>query len=257
MLRAFSAVYWVFVVLTMPIWWLGAFVLWLVATPFDRRRFLSQMYSCTWASFYVWMNPLWRARFTGRSRLPWRGPAVLVANHLSTLDILVVYGLFRPFKFVARADLFRVPAVGWNMWMNDYVPLVRGDRESIRKMMAHCRAHLARGSPVFIFAEGTRSRDGHLQPFKLGAFRLAAEAGVPVVPIAISGTGEALPKAGLVMTGRMAARVQVLEPIPPSPDSDALRRAAHAAIAAALPEPNRPIAAEVASLDDPAGAQVS
>lgn len=253
MLRAFTAVYWVFVLVTMPIWCLGAFVLWLLTLPFDRRRVLLQMYSCVWASSYVWMNPLWHARFSGRSRVPWRGPAVLVANHLSTLDILVVYGLFRPFKFVARADLFRVPAVGWNMRMNDYVPLVRGDRESIRKMMEHCRAHLARGSPVLIFPEGTRSRDGHLQPFKLGAFRLAAEAGVPIIPIAISGTSEALPKAGLVMTGRMDARVQVLEPIPASSDSDALRQAAHAAIAAALPEPNRP----AASLDDPAGARVS
>ena len=253
MLRAFSAAYWVFVAFTMPIWCLGAFLLWLLTLLFDRRRFLLQMYSCAWASFYVWMNPLWHAQFAGRSRLPWRGPAVLVANHLSTLDILVVYGLVRPFKFVARADLFRVPFVGWNMTMNDYVPLVRGERESIRKMMEHCRAHLARGSPVFIFAEGTRSRDGHLQPFKLGAFRLAAEAGVPVIPIAVSGTSEALPKAGLVMTGRMEARVQVLEPIPASSDSDALRRAAHAAITAALPEPNRP----APSLDDPAGARVS
>jgi 1-acyl-sn-glycerol-3-phosphate acyltransferase len=245
MLLALTGVYWVFVVVTMPIWWLGAAAVWLVTVAFDRRRVTLHLYSCAWASFYVVMNPLWRARFTGRSRVPWGQPVVLVANHLSLLDILVVYGLFRPFKWVARADLFRVPVVGWNMRMNDYVPLVRGDRESIRRMMDHCRRHLARGASVLIFPEGTRSRDGRLQPFKEGAFRLAAEAGVPLIPIAISGTAEALPKAGLVLRDRMDARVEVLEPIPPSRDPEALRAAAHAAIAAALPERYRPAPAPV------------
>jgi 1-acyl-sn-glycerol-3-phosphate acyltransferase len=237
---AFSAVYWLFAVVTMPIWWLGASLVWLVTRWFDRRLVALQLYSCAWASFYVWMNPLWRARFTGREHLPWRGPAVLVANHLSLLDILVVYGVFRPFKFVARADLFRVPFSGWNMRMNDYVPILRGDRESIRNMMDHCRAHLARGTPVLFFPEGTRSRDGRLQPFKDGAFRLAAEAGVPVIPIAISGTNDAMPKGGLLIRDHMTARVEVLPPIPPSSDAAALKAAARSALVAALPERHRP-----------------
>jgi 1-acyl-sn-glycerol-3-phosphate acyltransferase len=187
------------------------------------------------------MNPLWRARIEGRERLPWRGPAVLVANHLSMLDILVLYGLFRPFKWVSKAELFRVPVVGWNMWLNDYVPLRRGDRESVRKMMEHCRRHLEAGSPVLLFPEGTRSETGALQPFKDGAFRLAVAAGVPVIPLAVTGTGDALPKRGLVLRRRMDARVQVLEPLDARAfaSSDALRDAARAAIAAALPEEMR------------------
>jgi 1-acyl-sn-glycerol-3-phosphate acyltransferase len=163
-----------------------------------------------------------------------------VANHLSLLDILALYGLFRPFKWVSREDLFRVPFVGWNMRMNDYVPLRRGDRDSIRKMLAQCRKHLSNGVPILIFPEGTRSKDGHLQPFKDGAFKLAAEAGVPVIPIAIEGTGEALPKAGLVFRGRMSGSVTVLEPIPPSADPQGLKQKARNAIVAALPEKNRP-----------------
>ena len=237
MLTAFSVLYWAFAIATMPILMAVALVLFLVTLPFDRRRLVLHLFSCAWGSFYVVMNPLWRMRIEGREKLPWRGPAVLVANHLSLADILVLYALFRPFKWVAKAELFRVPIVGWNMWINDYVPIRRGERESIREMMDHCRAHLARGSPVLLFPEGTRSRDGRLQLFKDGAFRLAVEAGCPVIPIAITGTFDSLPKTGVVLRNSMRAHVRVLDPISPSryPSAHALRDAARGAIAAALP----------------------
>jgi 1-acyl-sn-glycerol-3-phosphate acyltransferase len=242
-LGIFSALYWVYVFVTMPLWFLGALLLFLVTLPFDRRRMVLHVYSCAWASFYIVSNPLWRARVRGRSRLPWRGPAVIVANHISMLDILVLYGLFRPFKWIAKADLFRIPCVGWNMWLNDYVPVWRGDRESVKRMMAHCRRHIARGTPLLLFPEGTRAVDGRLQRFKDGAFRLAFEAKVPVIPIAITGTFAALPKHGLVMRERMHARADVLEPIDPRrfASADDLREATRAAIAAALPEEHRPL----------------
>jgi 1-acyl-sn-glycerol-3-phosphate acyltransferase len=237
-LRAFSVVYWAWAVLVMPPLMLGAVLLWLVTLPFDRRRLALHLYSCAWGSLYVWMNPLWRVSYEGRDRIPWRGPAVLVANHLSLLDILVLYGLFRPFKWVSKAELFKVPIVGWNMRLNDYVAVRRGHADSVRQMMAHCRRHLDAGSPVLLFPEGTRSEDGRLQRFKDGAFKLALDAGVPVIPIAVVGTGDTLPKRGLVLRHRMAARVSVLEPIPPGLHATpvALRDAARAAIAAALPE---------------------
>jgi 1-acyl-sn-glycerol-3-phosphate acyltransferase len=250
-LRAFSVAYWVFVAAMMPVLFVGALAVFLLTAPFDRRRVLVHLYSCAWATFYIVANPLWRERFEGRERLPWKGAAVLVANHLSLLDILVLYGLFRPFKWVSKAEIFRVPFIGWNMKINDYVALRRGDRESIRRMMDHCRAHLARGTPVLVFPEGTRSRDGRLQPFKDGAFRLALEAGCPVVPIALSGTAEALPKHGLVLRQAMRAEVRVLPSLRPEdhPTVDALRDAAHAAIAAALPAASQPVRAAAARDD--------
>ena len=242
MMAVFSFLYWIFFVLTLPFMFAVALVVFVLTAPFDRRRVALQLWSCAWASFYVVVNPLWRARVVGREKLPWNGAAVLVANHLSMLDILVLYGLFRPFKWVSKAELFRVPFVGWNMWLNDCVPVWRGDRESVRRMMAHCRAHLARGAPVMIFPEGTRSQDGRLQAFKDGAFRLAVDANVPVIPIAISGTSEALPKHGLVLRQRMRAEVRVLDPIHPAAfdGPDALREAVRDAIAAALPPEHRP-----------------
>jgi 1-acyl-sn-glycerol-3-phosphate acyltransferase len=241
-LAAFSIVYWAFVVVTMPVLFAGALAVFLATVPFDRRRLALHLYSCAWATFYVVMNPSWRVRVEGRGKLPWRGAAVIVANHLSLLDILVLYGLFRPFKWVAKAELFRIPVVGWNMAMNDYVRVWRGDPESVRRMMAHCRAHLARGTPVLVFPEGTRSRDGRLQPFKDGAFRLALDAGCPVFPVAVTGTFGSLPKSGIVLKQGMHARVRVLDPISPAdhPSLDGLRAAVRDALAAALPEESRP-----------------
>jgi 1-acyl-sn-glycerol-3-phosphate acyltransferase len=240
--RAFSVLYWAFAVVTMPPLFAGALVLFAVTVLFDRRRVLLHLYSCAWGVLYVVANPFWRLSVRGRDKLSWKGPAVLVANHLSLLDILVLYGLFRPFKWVAKGELFKVPVVGWNMWINGYVGIWRGDRESIRRMMAQCAGHLVRGSPVLLFPEGTRSRDGRLQPFKDGAFRLALDAGCPVIPIVVSGTREGLPKHGVVLGRTMNARVEVLDAIRPEdhPTVEALREAAHAAIAAALPEANRP-----------------
>jgi len=243
MLALFSAAYWIVFALSLPILFVPQLVIFLLTAPFDRRRRLVHLYACAWASSYVWTNPLWHVGIEGRERLPWRGPAVIVANHLSLLDILVLYGLFRPFKWVSKASIFRIPFVGWNMRLNDYVGLRRGDRESIRQMMNHCREHLAAGSPLLIFPEGTRSQDGVLQAFKDGAFKLAAEAGCPVIPVAISGTYRGLPKHGFMLRNRMDALVRVLEPIDPADhgnDVARLREAAHAAIAAVLPVEAQP-----------------
>ncbi len=229
---AFSLLYWLYAVLSLAVLFAGLLVLYALTVPFDRRRVAIHMYSCAWAYMYVAFHPMWRARFEGREKIPWDRAAVIVANHLSLVDILVIYGLFKPFKWVAKGELFRVPFVGWNMVLNDYVRIWRGDRESVKKMMNHSREHLARGSSLVIFPEGTRSRDGRMLPFKDGAFRLAAEAGCPLIPIAIAGSEVALPKNGLIFRQRATIKLRVLDPLDPKAfaSPDALKEAARAAI---------------------------
>jgi 1-acyl-sn-glycerol-3-phosphate acyltransferase len=150
----------------------------------------------------------------------------------------VLYRFFRPFKWVAKGELFRVPFVGWNMVLNDYVRVWRGDPESVRRMMDHCREHLARGSAIIIFPEGTRSRDGSMLPFKDGAFKLATEARCPLIPIAIHGSHLALPKHGFIFRQRATIRVRVLDALDPKAfaTADALKVAARGAIAAGVAE---------------------
>lgn len=232
-----AAAYWIFAILIMPPLWVIALLIHALAWPFDRRRVALHLWGGIWGGLYVWLNPVWRCRYSGREHLPWRGAAVIVANHASLVDILVLYALLRPFKWVSKAELGKVPFVGWMLWLNDYVLVKRGDRDSIRAMLDHCRRHLAAGSPLLLFPEGTRTLDGRLQAFKEGGFKLAMESKVPVIPVAVKGTYDALPKTGIVFR-RMDCRVQVLPPLDPSRFASPaeLRDAAREAIAAALGE---------------------
>ena len=235
-MRAVSYGYWALIGVTCPIFFVGAVVVYALTVLVDRRLVVLHLYSSAWATFYVAINPYWKVRVTGRDRLPWRGPAVLVANHASLIDILVLFALFRPYKWVSKAENFKLPFVGWNMRLNGYVPLRRGDRESVVAMLDRCGKLLGRGNPVLFFPEGTRTKDGELQPFKDGAFELAVEHGVPVIPIAVHGTGRALPKHGMVLEDHVDCHVEILAPLRADAFGGAagLRDTARSRIASAL-----------------------
>ena len=154
------------------------------------------------ASVYLWTMPAWSVRTRGRHRIRHKATYVVVSNHLSQLDILVAFRLFFHFKWVSKEEVFKLPFIGWNMVLNRYIRLKRGHKKSVEQMMAHAEETLRRGSSVFFFPEGTRSRSGDLLPFKPGAFILAQKVRLPLLPIAISGTRDALPKHSLTITGR-------------------------------------------------------
>jgi 1-acyl-sn-glycerol-3-phosphate acyltransferase len=212
--RIASVVILVFYAVTGIAFMAGAALLWIVTRPFDRRLRVLHQFSCFWASFYLWTNPYWRVEVRGREHLDPDTASVFVSNHQSALDILVAYRLFAHFKWVSKAEVFRVPVVGWNMYLNRYVKLHRGDSESAREALDACKRHLAEGSSVYFFPEGTRSRTGTMRTFKTGAFVLAKEMRVPITPVAISGTVNALPKRSLNIRGNHRMRIEVLPPIP-------------------------------------------
>ena len=137
----------------------------------------------------------------------------MVANHQSLVDILVLFRLFVPFCWVSKEENFRVPLVGWNMRLNGYIPLRRGDKASALVMMDQCRATLRGETSIMMFPEGTRSRTGEMRDFKPGAFELARQAGSPLLPILLEGTSKALPKRGFVLRGRSDITVTVLPEI--------------------------------------------
>lgn len=214
LLPVFSLAFWAFMVLSSLVLFPVALAVWAVTAPFDRRLRVQHLFTCFWASLYTWLNPLWRVRFTGRENVRPDRTYVMVANHQSFLDILVLFRLFRHYKWVSKAEMFRLPCIGWNMTLNRYVKLRRGSPESIANMMAACERHLAEGSSLMIFPEGTRSPDGRLRAFKHGAFTLAQSARVPLLPIVVEGTANALPKHGFVLRTHHAIRVRVLPEIP-------------------------------------------
>jgi len=212
--RAFSLAFWVFLTTSSIALFPVAVVIWAVTAPFDRRRALLHQFTCFWASLYTWLNPAWRVRVEGREKIRPHVAYVMVANHQSLLDILVLFRLFAHFKWVSKIENFRVPCIGWNMSLNRYIKLRRGSRESVAQALEACEEALGEGSSIMMFPEGTRSPDGHLRAFKPGAFSLALKTGAPILPIVIEGTAQALPKRGFVLQGRHAIRIRVLDEIP-------------------------------------------
>lgn len=209
-----SLVFWGFLALSSLLLFPIGVLVWLATFAFDRRRFVMHRFTSLWASLYTWLNPAWPVRVIGRERLFESGPAVIVANHLSLLDILVLFRLQSHFKWVSKIENFRVPLIGWNMRLCDYIPLRRGDKQSIIAMLRHCDRALADGSSILMFPEGTRSASGRLRAFSPGAFQIAHRNRVPLQPIVVRGTAEALPKRGFVLQGRHPISIEVLAPIP-------------------------------------------
>lgn len=165
----------------------------LLASPFDRTRSVGHFFATLWARWCVRVIPAWTCSVDA-ARLPPHRHFVIVANHESIGDILVAFHMDHHFKWIAKEVIFKVPFLGWFMHQAGYIPLRRGDRSSVVKCMERARFYLDNGVSVLFFPEGTRSADGLLGEFKPGAFRLALEAGVDILPMAITGAKDILPK---------------------------------------------------------------
>jgi 1-acyl-sn-glycerol-3-phosphate acyltransferase len=233
-----SLLFWGFMLVTSVVCYPVALLLRGATFLFDRRLSALHLFSCFWASLYTWCNPLWTVRIRGKEHIDRRAAYVMVCNHQSLVDILVLFRLFVHFKWVSKAENFRIPFVGWNMSLNRYIRIERGSLRGNLSMMRGTEAALRQGSSVMIFPEGTRSPDGALGEFKPGAFELAIRTGRPILPIVVQGTSAALPRKGFVLRGRQAIRIRVLEPISPpwapGTDADALRTLARGLIEAEL-----------------------
>jgi 1-acyl-sn-glycerol-3-phosphate acyltransferase len=136
----------------------------------------------------------------GVENLPAAGtPVVYMANHQSYMDIPALYGYLPvQFRIIAKESLFKVPFMGWHLSRAGNIPINRTNRREAMRSIAAAVERIREGTSVVVFPEGTRSRDGRLQHFKVGSFKLAVEAGVPIVPITIVGTCRILPKDSLV-----------------------------------------------------------
>lgn len=171
-----------------------------------------------------------RVRVTGAEHLVPGQNYVVVSNHLSLVDTpVMVKSLPVPFKFLAKRELLKAPFIGWYLDRAGHLTVDRSSiRSSIQSMNECARLVRERSLSVLIFAEGTRSLDGQLQPFKEGAAYLAIQSGVPALPVALHGTWDVLPaKDSCFLPGD--AELRIGQPV--SPDGFTLKdRAAFTAI---------------------------
>lgn len=160
------------------------------------------------------MMPIWRARIQGQVPADiLERPYVVISNHVSSADPLLLSLLPWDMRWVAKEELFHLPVAGWILRLGGDIPLRRGSGSSVRAMLRACRETLEAGLPVMLFPEGTRSRDGRLLPFRDGAFELAIQAQVPILPVVLAGTRDCRPK-GSLWFGWAQARLEILPPVP-------------------------------------------
>ncbi|MDX2262004.1 MAG: lysophospholipid acyltransferase family protein [Gemmatimonadales bacterium] len=155
----------------------------------------------------------WKFEVRGTPPTNPRHPYVVVANHESFADIIALTLLPWEMKWLSKASIFRIPVFGWHMWAARDIAVHRGKAASAKAAMEESRKRLDGKVSVMIFPEGTRSSSAEMLPFKDGAFRLAIEAGVPLLPMAIYGTREAIAKNDWRI-GRSHAILEILAPEP-------------------------------------------
>lgn len=211
-----SLVIWAFWAASTILFTFIAIPIWLLTLPFDRRGLILHYASSIWGYMYALVNPYWTIRFEGRNNIRDNQPCIIISNHQSLADIMVLYGLLKNFKWVSKIQNFRIPFLGFVMRLNRYIEVDRMKGRSYLKMLARCEEEIRKGNSILIFPEGTRSPDGKMQRFREGAFRLAVNLKVPIIPVIIEGTHEALPKKGFIFKKRKKIIVRVLPPVPPS-----------------------------------------
>ncbi len=148
-----------------------------------------------WGRVIFACTPGWSLDIYGQENIPTtKGAFVIASNHESAVDIFSIFALGLQFRWLGKESMFRVPAIGAAMQHNGYIPIRRGDKESHKRALAQCDAYLRAGTPILFFPEGTRSTTGHIGPFKIGAFKLAKENTVPILPVVLKGAGKLLKK---------------------------------------------------------------
>lgn len=171
-------------------------VIYLFSLPFDRGNAVFPFIAYWWSKAIFTATGV-RVRAVGLQNIDMTAPYVYVSNHASVFDIIaVVAAIDRRIRFIAKKEVSRIPVFGW-IAVRAYIMVDRASGPDGVRSLERAAERIAAGESVILFAEGTRTRDGNLLPFKRGAFSLAIRAGVPVVPLTILGSYRVMKKGQL------------------------------------------------------------
>jgi 1-acyl-sn-glycerol-3-phosphate acyltransferase len=184
----------------------------LVLSLFTSSREASRLAGSRWARVMAWVTPM-RVEVEGRENIDPRQSYVLVSNHQSQYDIFVLYGwLGVDFKWVMKQELRKVPGIGVACERLGHIFIDRSNHAAAMAALKAAKTKIVDGTSVIFFPEGTRSTDGRLLRFKRGAFRMAVDLGLPILPLTVTGTRDVLPaNTSDLMPG--SARLIIHEPI--------------------------------------------
>ncbi len=187
-----SLVLWIFIGVINTLIWVTVI---LFVSLFSHNGRKAHFYSAVpWAKIILWATGV-GAEINGLNKVDQDKPYVYIPNHLSFFDIFALLAYLPvDFKFIFKHEIMRVPILGWAMRKAGYISIDRSSPAKARHSFKQAVDMIKNGTSLVIFAEGTRSKDGHLQPLKRGAFQLAISSGSPIVPVAIKGTNKIMPK---------------------------------------------------------------
>ena len=182
--------------------------------PFDKNLYLIRLLYCFISHIYIILSPFWKIRVEDTNKFQKGKTYVVISNHQSVIDIIVIQQLYRKYSWVSKAENFSYPFLGMLMKISDDIKLDRDNPQSFAGLVRNCSRKLSKGTSIIIFPEGTRTPDGEIKRFKEGAFRIAQLAKVPILPVLLDGTREVLPKKGILMKAFSKFRLRVLDEIP-------------------------------------------
>ncbi len=137
--------------------------------PFDKKKKITHAQCFWWSDAVIGLNPFWNVKVKGLENIDHHKTYVIIANHQSMADIVVLYQTKMQFKWVAKASLFKVPFIGWCLSLIKHIKLVRGDFSSIKEIYHQASIWLQKDMSVLFFPEGTRSSTGQMGEFQNGA----------------------------------------------------------------------------------------
>ena len=208
-----SIIYYIVVATCWLVLYVASFIALVVCYPFDKKRVVVHKLS-EWLTDIVFVfAPGMRRDVIGMENIDPKQAYVIVLNHQSMVDILSIYNLPLVFKWVSKKEVYRIPLVGRLLLMHGDIVINRASaKEAMQLVHSKGKEWLKKGASVSIFPEGTRSKDGEIHNFKAGAFILAKDAGVPILPIVLDGTNTLVRK-GWMINWRNRITIKVLPPI--------------------------------------------
>lgn len=208
-----SVLFYIYILVELTLFFILSCVALVVCWPFDKpRRVVHELSRAICMCFWL-VPPTWRRTILGKENFDKKTPYVIAINHNSMADILALYFLRLNFRWVSKREVFRMPYIGPLLSIHGDIAIDRGrGAESMKKVIDDGKLWVSRGVSIAIFPEGTRSRNGEISRFKQGAFALAKEAGVAILPVVMDGTRNVL-KRNFMFNWRNHLKISVLKPI--------------------------------------------
>jgi 1-acyl-sn-glycerol-3-phosphate acyltransferase len=209
-----TIIYYLVVLASAMVLYVLSFIALVVCYPFDKKRVVVHRISKWITDVFFGLCPLMKREVIGMENIDHNKTYVMVLNHQSMVDILSIYNLPLVFKWVSKKEVYRIPIVGRLLFAHGDIVINRASaKEAMQLVHTKGKEWLAKGASVSIFPEGTRSKDGEIQNFKAGAFILAKDAGVAILPIVLDGTTSVIRK-GWLMNWRNKITIRVLPAVP-------------------------------------------